>query len=217
MANNNYDLLFHEEIESIIKNPLYKEKQPRLLLHVCCAPCSSAVLERLRGYFDITVYYYNPNIHPETEYTRRLNELKDFLDAIVEKSTTISLEKLKYIVTDYNPEDYFNAVETEKKPERKTERERGERCLSCYSFRLRKTAQYANENGFDYFTTVLSISPHKDAEAINTIGKKLENEFNCSFLYADFKKRNGYKRSLELSAEFELYRQKYCGCVFSQR
>ncbi len=212
---NNFDVLFQSEIESIKTNPLFEKKPPRLLLHVCCAPCSSAVLERLANVFNITIYYYNPNIHPVEEYTRRLNELKTFLQTIIVSKNLstlpIIIEEEKYI-----PLEYFTAVKTEFIKERKTEKERGERCIDCYSFRLKKTAEYAQKHNYDYFTTALSISPHKDAKAINEIGYALQGEHNVKFLFSDFKKRNGYKRSLELSKDFNLYRQDYCGCIYSK-
>lgn len=189
--------------------------KPRLLLHACCAPCSSSVLELLRTYFDITIYYYNPNIHPEEEYTRRLEELKTFIGKL---DASVAL-----VETAYDVSEYFEAVKTEKEPELQTEPERGERCRRCYEFRMKKGYDYACRNGFDYFTTTLSISPHKDAEKINTIGIELERQAKtempdaCTYLFADFKKKNGYLRSLELSKEYGLYRQDYCGCVFSKQ
>lgn len=189
--------------------------KPRLLLHACCAPCSSSVLELLSAYFDITIYYYNPNIHPEQEYIRRLEELKTFVGKI---DVSVAL-----IEDGYDVSDYFEAVKTEREPELQTEPERGERCRRCYEFRMKKGYEYACRNGFDYFTTTLSISPHKDAEKINTIGMTLEKEAkalmpeSCTYLFADFKKKNGYLRSLELSKEYGLYRQDYCGCIFSKQ
>ncbi len=216
MENKNFDILFQSEIESIKTNPLFEKKLPSLLLHVCCAPCSSAVLERLSVFFNITIYYYNPNIHPEEEYNRRLNELKTFLKEVKTYKNLVS-SPITLIQEEYIPQEYFNAVKTDSIQERKTEKERGERCIDCYTFRLKKAAEYAQKHKFDYFTTALSISPHKDASAINEIGSSLQSTYNVKFLFSDFKKRNGYKRSLELSKEFNLYRQDYCGCIFSQR
>ena len=192
--------------------------KPTLLLHACCAPCSSAVLERLSNFFDITIFYYNPNIHPQAEYERRRDELNSFISNFP-PAANISL-----IITDYNPEEFFSATNVNNEPELKTESERGERCRRCYQFRMKKAFEYACQNSFDYMTTTLSISPHKDAEKINSIGKELEQSARNSsdntkkipaFLFSDFKKKNGFKRSLEISAEYNLYRQDYCGCVFS--
>ncbi len=188
--------------------------KPKLLLHACCAPCSSYVLEYLSSYFDITIYYYNPNIHPEQEYTRRLEELKAFIRKLAAPPTLVE--------TTYDVTNYFDAVKTESEPGLQAEPERGERCRRCYAFRMAKAYDYACSQKFDYFTTTLSISPHKDAEKINTIGAELEEKARtsgndvCTYLYADFKKKNGYLRSLELSKEYGLYRQDYCGCVFSK-
>lgn len=220
-----------------------KAKKPRLLLHACCAPCSSYTLEYLCEYFDITIYYYNPNIHPAQEYQRRLAELKNFLPRfLADKNSstgtaaagaTIDLQE-----TDYNPQEFFDAVQA-LRDNLESEPERGERCRRCYQLRMERAYEYARQNGFDWFTTTLSISPHKDAQMINEIGRALyENALKdqnagtggeCSqaqnpavtlapkFLYSDFKKKNGYKRSLELSKDYGLYRQDYCGCVYSKQ
>lgn len=193
---------YQEIMEDILSNIKELKSRPKLLLHSCCGPCSSYVLELLSQYFDITILYYNPNIYPEGEYIRRKEELKTFLTRVPYSISVIELP--------YNEQDFYSAVKGYE-----TSPERGERCFICYELRMRKAAQYAKENGFDYFTTTLSISPHKVSEKINEIGKKLEEEYGISFLYADFKKKNGYKRSLELSHEYNLYRQKYCGCVYS--
>ncbi len=220
---HNYDNVFKKIVREVHRNPLFVEKKPSLLLHVCCAPCSSSVLEQLVHIFDITVYFYNPNIHPREEYAKRLEELKGFLPKF-SKSPQINNENITFKAEHYEPNDFFEAVETEKYPELKAEAEKGERCSKCYELRLQHTANYALEQNFDYFTTALSISPHKDAEKINRIGQKLykimqENNVPLrvpQFVYADFKKRNGFKRSLEISKEFNLYRQEYCGCIYSQ-
>ena len=197
----NYQLITDEILEEVQK----LDKKPKLLLHACCAPCSSYVLEYLNDYFDITVFYFNPNIYPIEEYTRRLKELEKFIhDAKY-------IKNVKLIQSDYNPDDYYKAVKGLEELG-----ERSNRCYKCYEFRMNKAALYGKENNFDYFTTTLSISPYKNAEWINEIGKNLENKFNIKYLYSDFKKRNGYKRSLELSKEYKLYRQDYCGCVFSK-
>ena len=260
-TKQNFDTLFTLELEHIARSPNFAHKKPRLLLHACCGPCSSAVLERLADHFDITIFYYNPNIHPQTEYIRRLEELALFLNRRRAKQqktegadelfqTDIPDTAIELIRADYNIEDFFSAVNIEEFPERASEPERGERCFACYRLRMQKAALYALENGFDYFTTTLSISPHKDSEKINTIGAALEQELSAAhalspgvhnppeispdtsnpsnapfgqnraaprYLYADFKKRNGYKRSLEISAEYGLYRQDYCGCIYSKQ
>lgn len=175
--------------------------KPTLLLHSCCAPCSSSVLEKLMKDFDVTVLYYNPNIHPKAEYDKRLAEQERFLKAI----------NVKLIVGEYNPDEYFSAIQgKENLPEKSP------RCYECYKFRLEKTAKIAKEKGFDYFTTTLSISPHKNADWINQIGKTLETP-TCKFLEANFKKQNGYLRSLELSKQYGFYRQGYCGCQMSMQ
>ena len=227
---HNFDKLFSLELERIARSPDFPDKKPRLLLHACCGPCSSAVLERLADFFDISIFYYNPNIHPTAEYERRLEELAFFLEKRYDKTN----ENLPALIrTDYNPDDFFAAVNIKDFPERAQEPERGERCFACYRLRMKKAAFYALKNGFDYFTTTLSISPHKDAAKINAIGAALEQELKapCSasnaslgqntavprYLYADFKKRNGYKRSLEISADYGLYRQDYCGCIYSKQ
>lgn len=193
----NYDLKM-EEI--ILQN---QGKRPTLLLHVCCAPCSSAVLERLLSYFKITIYYYNPNISPYTEYEKRILELKRL---IVELGYDIDV-----IDGSYESEKFHNiAIGLEK------EKEGGIRCSKCYHLRLDSTASMAKKMGFDYFTTTLSISPYKDASKLNQIGKVLEQQYGVSYLYSDFKKKDGYKRSIELSHIYKLYRQDYCGCVYSK-
>lgn len=195
-------------------------RKPKLLLHACCGPCSSYVLEYLNGFFDITIFYYNPNIHPETEYTRRLEELENFLPDFTKNFENPNITLIK---DDYNPEDFYNAIKIRENPELAQEKEKGERCFRCYEFRLKKAFEYAKEKGFDYFCTTLSISPFKDAEKINVIGEKLVSEekakssdsFVPKWLISDFKKKGGFQRSLEISREYDLYRQQYCGCVFS--
>lgn len=164
-------------------------------------------------YFDIHIFYYNPNIHPETEYTRRLCELKNFLPAF-DKDHKVSL-----VEQPYETQDFFAAVNTENEPELKTEPEKGERCRRCYKFRMEKAYEYAVSNKFDWFTTTLSISPFKDADKINVIGQDLQNQNadGPKFLTSDFKKKGGFKRSLQLSTEYGLYRQDYCGCIFSKQ
>lgn len=177
-------------------------QKPKMLLHVCCAPCSSAVLERLRDEFDIIGYFYDPNIHPEEEYIRRLEEAKGFYKEI----------GIPLIDACYDTDRWFALTEVLKE-----EPEGGRRCEICYDMRLDKAAGFARENNFDIFATVLSISPHKKAEAINDIGRRLAERYGLRFYEADFKKKDGFKRSLELSREYNLYRQDYCGCVYSKR
>ncbi|MBQ5446536.1 MAG: epoxyqueuosine reductase QueH [Lachnospiraceae bacterium] len=201
MNKINYQKILDKEIEKIQKE---KEKKT-LLLHSCCAPCSSYVLEYLSKYFEITDLYYNPNIFPEEEYIYRSNELRRLIDEMPAKIP------VKYISCEYTPEDFNEIAKGREK-----EKEGGERCFLCYRLRLEKTAQIAMENNFDYFTTTLSISPLKNAEKLNEIGREMSEKYGVKYLYSDFKKRNGYKRSVELSKEYELYRQNFCGCVYSK-
>ncbi|MFA6856694.1 MAG: epoxyqueuosine reductase QueH [Treponema sp.] len=186
-------------------------RKQTLLLHACCAPCSSYVLEYLASYFEITVYYYNPNIYPPEEYSRRLGELQNFLPVF----PPAVQNNVKLVTAQYNPQEYDNAVQIEKTPELADEPERGERCSRCYLLRMKKAYEYAAAGGFDWFTTTLSISPFKDAEKINAIGYGLQTAKGPKFLTSDFKKKSGFLRSLELSGEFSLYRQQYCGCRYS--
>lgn len=177
--------------------------RPRLLLHACCAPCSSYVLEYLCSVFDITLYFYNPNIYPEKEFVFRHAELIRLLGEMGLPITIVS-EK-------YDASQFFDAVKgLENEPEG------GERCFKCYELRLSAAVEHADKNGFDYVTTTLSISPHKNAERLNEIGKKLTEGKRVKYLFSDFKKNEGYKRSIELSKQYDLYRQDYCGCIFSK-
>jgi len=179
---------------------------PKLLLHTCCAPCSSYVLEYLSNIFHITILYYNPNISPYEEYQKRLNEQKRLIGELKTKYP------VKLLECDYDNEKFENiATGLENEPER------GNRCLKCYRLRLEQTAKLAKENNFDYFGTSLSVSPYKSSEALNKIGEELSNIYNISYLYSDFKKKEGYKRSIELSKQYNLYRQDYCGCKYSQK
>ncbi|MBO7217919.1 MAG: epoxyqueuosine reductase QueH [Clostridia bacterium] len=189
-----------EKIIAEIKATL---KKPKLLLHVCCAPCSSYVLEYLSEFFEITLYFYNPNISPEKEYLYRYEELKRLL---VETKSEAKLE-----LGEYEPESFLEIARG-----REDEPEGGERCFLCYKLRLSKSGEYAARHGFDYFTTSLSISPYKNAEKLNEIGKEIAEELKIKYLYSDFKKKNGYKRSIELSKQYGLYRQDYCGCAYSK-
>jgi len=178
---------------------------PRVLLHSCCAPCSSYCMEYLSEYFELGMLYFNPNISPAEEYQKRVAELKRLVAAMPFK------HKVEVIEGEYDPQTFYQAVRgLEKEPEG------GARCLVCYEMRLREAAEYAKKLGYDFFTTTLTISPLKRADKINEIGFRLQEEYRVKFLPSDFKKRNGYKRSIELSAQYELYRQNYCGCVFSK-
>ena len=211
---------YQKKLDSILTN--VSLTKPSLLLHACCGPCSSYVLEYLYKYFDITVLYYNPNIYPPQEYERRLAELKK----LYENFPPALLGKVRVIEMNYDPDEFYNAVGTRENPELATEPEKGERCRRCYEFRLRRTFEYAAEHQFDYFCTTLSISPFKDAEKLNIIGEHLEQEAKTlneaatrkipHWLPSDFKKKGGFKRSLEISAEYGMYRQDYCGCVYSK-
>lgn len=177
----------------------------KILLHSCCAPCSTAVIERLYDDYDITILYYNPNIYPEEEYIKRKNEEIKYLNHLNENGYKISM-----LDCDYESEKFY-----EKTKGYENEREGGARCAICFRLRLEKTAELAKENGFDLFGTTLTVSPHKNAELINSIGLALEKETGVKFLISNFKKQNGYKRSVELSKENNLYRQNYCGCEFA--
>lgn len=196
---------YQNKLDEIINEINNQKEVPTLLLHACCAPCSSYVLEYLSKYFKITIYYYNPNIYPESEYQRRMNELKKFIKEYN------PINEVAFIEENYDTKEYYIAVKGLEK-----QGEKSRRCYNCYEFRMNKAAKFAKNNNFDYFTTTLSISPYKNAHWINEIGSKLEKKLNIKYLYSDFKKRNGYKRSLELSKEYDLYRQDYCGCVYSK-
>ncbi len=197
---------YQQMMEEVIRRDCGEGRRPTLLLHACCAPCSSYVLEALSPYFSITLFFYNPNISPAEEYAFRLEELR----RLVQK---MGLEdSVKVIAADYEPER-FSAIAAG----REHLPEGGGRCADCYRLRLRKTAQLAEAQGFDYFTTTLSISPYKNAEWLNTIGEEEGARVGVLYLPSDFKKKNGYKRSCELSEMYGLYRQNYCGCVYSKR
>lgn len=200
---------YQKQLDSILAR--LPETKPSLLLHACCGPCSSYVIEYLSSFFRICIYYYNPNIHPQGEYLRRKEELARFLREFPpaqEHSVTL-------VEADYKPEEFYAATGVREEPALQKEAERGERCRRCYQLRLEHSYAYAVEHGFDYFTTTLSISPHKDAGKINEIGLSLASEGKPQFLSSDFKKRNGYLRSLQLSKEYNMYRQDYCGCIYS--
>ena len=201
MSKIRYDLLMQEEIERCKSRGV----RPRLLLHVCCAPCSTACLEQLTEAFQVTCFYYNPNIEPEAEFEHRLSELIRLTDEM-------PLEGVPEVIRgEYEHERFLELARgLEDVPEG------GERCTRCYRLRLEKTAQAARDGGFDYFTTTLSVSPYKNAEKLNTIGATLAEAYGVPYLFSDFKKHDGYLRSIRLSAEYGLYRQDYCGCVYSK-
>lgn len=195
---------YSKELENIIR--LNSGNKPKLLIHSCCAPCTSYVLEYLSQHFDFTLLYYNPNISPKSEFEYRVNELKRLVSEMpLDKEINIE-------IPEYNDREFYDEVNgMEDIPEG------GERCFKCYEIRLRKAIEYAKENGFEYFTTTLSISPYKNAEKLNEIGEHLAGEYGVvKWLPSDFKKKNGYKRSIELSKIYNLYRQDYCGCVYSK-
>lgn len=194
----NYDLVMQEQINNT-------KRGASLLLHACCAPCSSAVIERLGSIFAITILFYNPNITDKDEYDKRLLELRNFISKVKTKYP------LKVIDGRYDPNEYFAISKGLEK-----EKERGKRCYKCYELRLRETALVARRLNFDFFTTTLSISPYKNSLWLNEIGEKLAVQYDTNYLYADFKKKNGYKRSIELSKEYNLYRQDFCGCIYSR-
>lgn len=195
----NYQL----ELDKTLKQITAENIRPELLIHSCCAPCSSYVLEYLTKYFDITVFYYNPNISPEQEYRHRVEEQKRLISEMC--------PDVKFIEGTYEPQKFYEMAKgLENEPER------GARCLKCYRMRLEKTAEVAKSGNFDFFTTTLSISPQKDSAVLNEIGRQLSTEYDIPYLFSDFKKRGGYKRSIELSAQFNLYRQNFCGCIFSR-
>lgn len=197
----NYQKLLEKTLDSIPEN-----KTPKLLLHSCCAPCSSYVLEYLSRYFDITVLYYNPNISPASEFEYRANEQKRLI-AEMEFTNPVTC-----IVGRYDPAEFLAIANGHEQ-----DPEGGDRCTACFRLRLEETAKLAKEGGFDYFTTTLSISPLKDAQRLNQIGGEFAQQYGVPYLFSDFKKREGYKRSIQLSSEYELYRQDYCGCAYSKR
>ena len=192
----NYELLMQEQLKSV-------EKGTRLLLHSCCAPCSSACLERLKEHFQVTVLYYNPNIDEDEEYEKRKAEQIRFLE---------ETGWADFLDCDHDAEAFEEMAKgLENEPER------GKRCYRCYALRLEKTAQVAKENGFHYFATTLTLSPYKNADWLNEIGEEMGGRYALNYLYTDFKKKGGYYRSTELSREYHLYRQDFCGCRFSKR
>ena len=211
---------YQKELDKVLEGLDYR---PSLLIHSCCAPCSSYVLTYLARYFDITVLYYNPNIYPPEEFDKRKNEQERLIEALNRDLRTGDEEggaavmpegaaDIRFVAGDYDPQVFFEMAKgLEDVPEG------GERCFKCYELRMREAAAAAREGGYDYFTTTLSISPLKNAGKINEIGEELEKEYGVKHLTSDFKKKEGYKQSIELSRKYDLYRQDYCGCVFSRR
>ncbi len=198
--------VYQKWLDDTVSDIVSKGKTPSLLLHACCAPCSSYCVEYLSEYFDITVFFYNPNIDSLQEYERRVSEEERFLSNFPAK------RPVRLVSERYEPKEFYEAAKgLEDEPEG------GKRCEKCFRLRLSKAAAYAKENGFDYFTTTLSISPLKNASLLNSIGDELSKEYGVPYLFSEFKKRGGFQRSTELSKEYGLYRQNYCGCVFSKR
>ena len=195
---------YQKQLDSLIAD-LSKEGQvPSLLLHSCCGPCSSYCIEYLSNFFKVTVFYYNPNIYPDEEYYHRVKEQQRFINEFETKYP------VSFIEGDYDKESFYSIAKgLEKEPEK------GKRCHKCYELRLRRTAEVAEKKGFDFFTTTLTISPMKDSMVLNEIGEKVSLGLSAKWLPSDFKKKEGYKRSTELSKEYNMYRQDYCGCVYS--
>lgn len=191
----------YKEFEDYLNNI---KNKPKLLLHSCCAPCSTSVLELLTKYFKVDIFYYNPNIYPENEYLKRKKEQ--------EKLIMLLNEDINFIEACYNPEVFNNEIKGLEQ-----EKEGGSRCKKCISLRMKEACKYAKENNYDFFTTTLSVSPHKNSKMINEIGYSLETEYSMPYLYSDFKKKEGYKKSILLSKKYNLYRQNYCGCKYSSK
>ena len=208
--NRNYQ----KELDSIIADIVKSGIKKKLLLHVCCAPCSSYCLTYLANYFDIVTDFYNPNIAPIEEFNKRADEFKRFVSEIQDKESGVFLKAtdIQVNISEYEPERFYEIAKG-----LEDVKEGGERCFKCYRLRMEHAAKRAAEIGADYFTTTLSISPLKNASKINEIGEELANVYGVSHLPSDFKKKEGYKRSIELSREYDLYRQNYCGCVYSKR
>lgn len=197
---------YQSKMEEIIEKEKSNNRIPTLLLHACCGPCSSSVLEKLSEHFKITIYYYNPNISPYEEYEKRVEEIKRFISELT------PINPIGFLEGKYDNNRFEEIIKgLEEEPEG------GKRCSKCYYMRLEETAIVAKEKNFDYFTTTLSVSPYKNAEKLNKIGAFLEEKYNTWYLFSDFKKKDGYKRSIELSREYNLYRQDYCGCIYSKR
>ena len=197
---------YQKKLDELIEKLQKENAKPTLLLHAWCAPCSSYCLEYLSKTFDITVLFYNPNIESELEFNKRVDELIRFIDECR------SIEGVNLEILDYDNSEFYDAVQG-----MEDAKEGGARCFKCYELRLRKTAEYAKEHDFEYITTTLTISPHKNSEKINEIGLRVAEEYGLKYLLSDFKKNDGFKRSIELSKEYDLYRQSFCGCEFSKR
>lgn len=213
----NYDKLMQEELQKIITG----NKKPTLLLHSCCAPCSSYVLKRLQEYFELTVFFYNSNLFPSEEYLKRLAEQKRLIRILNRETEKMQATqgwqekvfhptKIKVKTSQFVPKEFYDFVRGYE-----TEFEGAHRCYLCYTLRLNKTAKVASAKGFDYYCTTLTVSPYKNAQWINEVGEMLSKKYNIPFLFSDFKKNDGYKKSIEYSKEYKLYRQDYCGCEFS--
>ena len=212
---------YQKELEKEIRKWSELEVCPTILLHSCCAPCSSYCLEYLSKHAGITAFYYNPNITDEGEYRHRVAELKRLIDEmfvnvpdgeVYTKENNSTVYKPKFLESEYAPDSFYDiAAGLENEPEC------GRRCIKCYELRLRRTAEEAAKGGYDYFTTTLTISPLKDAQILNRLGIKLGEEYGVKYLPSDFKKNGGYQRSIELSREYNLYRQNFCGCEFSRK
>lgn len=203
--NINFQLKMDKVLQEIQQQTKGTGKIPSLLLHSCCAPCSSYVLEYLSQYFSITIFYFNPNISEKEEYEKRVEEQKRLICELP------VMNPISFIEGEYDSKLFDTAIEGKEQLG-----ERSARCYACYSFRMEETCKLAKERGFDYFTTTLSISPYKNAMWLNEIGEQLQLQYDMPYLYADFKKRNGYKRSIELSEQYHLYRQDFCGCKYSK-
>lgn len=203
--NINFQLKLDKILQEIEEETREGKKVPTLLLHSCCAPCSSYVLEYLSQHFAITIFYYNPNISEEKEYRKRVEEQKRLIRELPVRN------EISFMEGEYNPALFDQAIAG-----KEMLGERSARCYSCYHFRLEEACKVAKAHGFDYFTTTLSISPYKNATWLNEIGEELQQQYEMQYLYADFKKKNGYKRSIELSEQYHLYRQDFCGCKYSK-
>lgn len=210
-GKNVWQKKFESTVARIEEEAARGGERPSLLLHACCAPCSSSVIERLSKIFRVTVFFFNPNIFPAAERERRLEELRSFL----KRFPPAREAGARLVAEDCDRGEYERAIGAGKDPALAREREKGERCRRCYLFRMRRAHERANEGGFDWFSTTLSVSPLKDAAKINEAGAALEKEGGARFLWSDFKKKNGFLRSTEISREYGLYRQKYCGCEYS--
>lgn len=193
---------FDSELQNLIDLNYKNKVKPKLVLHSCCAPCSSTCIERLKDAFSLTVFFYNPNMDSDEEYKKRANEQIKLCKAF----------NVDYVICDYDSDSYYSAVSGLEQ-----EKEGGKRCEKCFRLRLKKTAEFALQWGCDYFATTLTLSPLKNSDLINGIGKDIENELKIKYLATDFKKRGGYQRSIELSKEYDLYRQNYCGCIYSKK